>query len=219
MKKLLWSTVASIAVLSSASAFAAPNQNKMGANITPTVETITARVEQRLVGNPNLKLDSVTEADGKFTVRIVTQDGSLVEEKIIDPTQRGQGRGMMNSDTPLTVERTKEILEGKLAMRGNPNLKLGEITEVDGKIKATIVTQDGSLVNEFDIDPAQPFDAFHQMMGMNNGGMKGQMMGRGKGDNGHGYHHGKNRGQGGKMGMKGQGMMQQGQPQNQAPKQ
>ena len=225
MKKLLWSTVASIAVLSSASAFAAPNQgNKMGANFTPTVETITARAEQRIAGNPNLKIDSVTEADGKFTIRIVTKDGSLVDEKVIDPTQRGQGHGMMMmSDTPLTVERTKEILEGKLAMRGNPNIKLGEVTEVDGKIKATIVTQDGSLVNEFDIDPAQPFDAFHQMMGMGmgNNDMKGQMMGRGqsgKGGKGQGFHQGKGRGQGGKMGMnKGQGMMPQGQGQGMGP--
>lgn len=246
MKKLLCSTIASIVVFSSAAALAAPNQNnmapnKMDGNFTPTVETITARAEQRLAGNPNLKLDSVTEADGKFTVRIVTKDGSLVEEKIIDPAQRGQGHGMMNNDAPLTVERTKEILEGKLAMRGNPNIKLGEVTEADGKIKATIVTQDGSLVHELDIDPTQPFMAFHGLMSMDEGGMKAhgmmgegdrgdKMMGRGDKGQGHGFHHSKERG--GKMGMNqgqgmdnmpcqnpGQTMMDKGMQQGQAPKQ
>ncbi len=66
------------------------------------------------------------------------------------------GRFMQNGtyDLQLTPERYKQILEGKMAWRGNPNIKVGEVTsDKDGNIIATIVTKDNSLVDTFKVDP------------------------------------------------------------------
>jgi len=79
---------------------------------------------------------------------------------------RGMGFGMMdgprmgrfmqdgNYDLKLTPERVKEIMEGRLAWRGNENLKIGDVTtDQDGNIIAKLVTKDNSLVETFKIDP------------------------------------------------------------------
>lgn len=56
---------------------------------------------------------------------------------------------------PLTVERVQAIMAGRLAWQGNPNLKVGSVAQNDaGQIIASIVTQDDSLVKQFQIDPA-----------------------------------------------------------------
>ncbi|SCA56945.1 exported hypothetical protein [Candidatus Terasakiella magnetica] len=61
-------------------------------------------------------------------------------------------------DLKLTPERVKEIMEGKLAWRGNDNLKVGEVTlDKDGKIIAQLVTKDNSLVETFVVDPKTGF--------------------------------------------------------------
>lgn len=78
----------------------------------------------------------------------------------------GMGFGMMNGprmgrfmqtgdyDLQLTPERVKEIMEGRLAWRGNDNLKVGDVTtDQDGNIIAKLVTKDNSLVETFKIDP------------------------------------------------------------------
>ncbi len=161
MKKLLLTSLVSTAILATTFT-ASANSHRMGNNFEYNVENITQMFERRLEmrGNKNIKLDSVTEKDGKFVVRITTADGELVEEKIIDPasSKRGMKGGMMDRE-PLTLEQAQKIIEGRLAMRGNPNVKLGEIKEVDGKFVATITTQKGSLVEEITIDPQNPHGA------------------------------------------------------------
>ncbi|MFV0431323.1 MAG: hypothetical protein ACK5MJ_04000 [Alphaproteobacteria bacterium] len=217
MKKLLLATTATTFAFSAAASFAQdmqPEPKKI------TVESITQRVEQRLVRNPNLKLDSVTEKDGKFTVRITTKDGSLVEEKIIDPANKKDRGGFKMMKTPLTTERVKEMLEGHLAAKGNPNLKVGDVTEEGGNIRATIVTQDGSLVKEGVINAEKPMAGFAELMDMGMRGkghhgkmmdgkmMDGKMMGRRGGSDGQAHHGGKDGPMGGKMGGKMMGQMQ-----------
>jgi len=68
----------------------------------------------------------------------------------------GLGPGWIYGRPPLPepdVDSVREILEEDLAWHGNPRLKLGEVTEQDDDtIVAEIVTQDGSLVQRFEID-------------------------------------------------------------------
>jgi hypothetical protein len=70
----------------------------------------------------------------------------------------GQGRMMgQGAYAPLaedlSVDGVRHIMEHRVAMRQNPNLKVGEITEVDDDtITADVVTQEGSLVRRFMID-------------------------------------------------------------------
>lgn len=57
-------------------------------------------------------------------------------------------------DLQLTTERVKDIMEGRLAWRGNDNLKVGDVsTDKEGNIIAQIITKDNSLVETFKIDP------------------------------------------------------------------
>lgn len=78
----------------------------------------------------------------------------------------GQGRGQMMGPhgmmgqgglaplaEDLSVDGVRHIMEHRLAMRQNPNLKLGEIVEKDDDtITAEVVTQEGSLVRRFIVD-------------------------------------------------------------------
>ena len=70
----------------------------------------------------------------------------------------GQGRGgMMGMAAPLaedlSIDGVRHIMEHRVAMMQNPNLKVGEIVEQDDDtITADVVTQDGSLVRRFMID-------------------------------------------------------------------
>lgn len=76
---------------------------------------------------------------------------------------RGGGMGMMGGkrfmqgkdiNLQLTTERVKDIMEGRLAWRGNDNIKVGDVTtDKDGQIIAQLVTKDNSLIETFMVDP------------------------------------------------------------------
>jgi len=58
----------------------------------------------------------------------------------------------------LSVSDVKTNLERWLALRGNPNLKVGKVKEMDkNTISAEIVTKDNSLVRRYEIDRATGF--------------------------------------------------------------
>jgi len=62
-------------------------------------------------------------------------------------------RRFFRDDLNLTVEDVKDILEGRLAWQGNKNLKVGKVKAKDDKVVlAQIVTKDGSLVQQLEID-------------------------------------------------------------------
>lgn len=68
----------------------------------------------------------------------------------------GMSPGMMYG-TPqspggqISVEDVRDVLEQMVG--SNPNLKVGNVAEQDGEITAEVVTQDGSLVNRFRVNP------------------------------------------------------------------
>ena len=56
---------------------------------------------------------------------------------------------------PLSVEDVTKIFEGRMVMKRNPNVKLGQVVDQDkDTIRVDIVTKDGSLVRQIDIDKA-----------------------------------------------------------------
>ena len=66
----------------------------------------------------------------------------------------GMGQGMMQPLTDdLSAAQVRHIMEHRLAWQGNPNVKVGNVEEKDDDtIVAEIVTQDGSLVQKFEVD-------------------------------------------------------------------
>lgn len=52
----------------------------------------------------------------------------------------------------LTRDDAEHIVEDYLAHRGNPNLKMGKMTETEQEFEIEIVTQDNSLVERLIID-------------------------------------------------------------------
>jgi len=66
----------------------------------------------------------------------------------------GGGMGwMMRGDLNLTAEKVKDIFEGRIAMHGNDNVKVGEVKAADdGNFTVTIVTKDGSLVQTMTVN-------------------------------------------------------------------
>jgi len=53
---------------------------------------------------------------------------------------------------PLTKEGATRMLQNYVARTGNPNLKLGEITESDTTFEGKVVTKDGSFVEKLLVD-------------------------------------------------------------------
>lgn len=66
----------------------------------------------------------------------------------------GMGRGMMQPlPDDLSAAQVRHMLGHRLAWQGNPNVKVGNVEEKDdGTIVAEVVTQDGSLVQKFEVD-------------------------------------------------------------------
>lgn len=58
-----------------------------------------------------------------------------------------RGRGM-KSASPMTMDDARAMVEGRLAYAGNPNLKLGGVTDQGATFEAEILTHDGSLVDK-----------------------------------------------------------------------
>lgn len=55
-------------------------------------------------------------------------------------------------DKKLTTDQVRDIVEGRLAMRGNPNLKVGKVTaKEDGVVTVDITTKTGALVDTQEI--------------------------------------------------------------------
>ena len=72
------------------------------------------------------------------------------------------GKQMMARE--FTADQIETLSKAKLIMRGNPNLKLGEVTSTDSGYKVTIVTQDNSLVEERKLARnGMPVEKFEQM--------------------------------------------------------
>lgn len=80
-----------------------------------------------------------------------------------DRGERGPGCGhppkMMNKgphkqrDLDLTAKQVRTLVEARLIMRGNDRLKVGEVVpKDDNTYRVQIVTVDGSLVRDFDVD-------------------------------------------------------------------
>ncbi|MHA1530184.1 MAG: hypothetical protein ACTSVG_14280 [Alphaproteobacteria bacterium] len=64
----------------------------------------------------------------------------------------GQG-GIAPLAEDLSVDQVRHMMEHRVAMMQNPNLKLGEVADADDDtITADVVTQDGSLVRRFMVD-------------------------------------------------------------------
>jgi hypothetical protein len=69
-----------------------------------------------------------------------------------DGGMMGQGAVAPLADD-LSVDQVRHMMEHRVAMMQNPNLKIGEVVGVDDDtITADIVTQDDSLVRRFMID-------------------------------------------------------------------
>ena len=65
------------------------------------------------------------------------------------------GRGAAATDRNLTADQVRTLAEAHLIMRGNQNLKVGEVSETeDGTYLVEIVTQEDSLVQRVEISKA-----------------------------------------------------------------
>jgi hypothetical protein len=81
-----------------------------------------------------------------------------------DRSERGAGCGhpqrmmmdksqRMQRDLDLSADQVRTLVEARLIIRGNDRLKVGEVTpKDDNTYQVKIVTVDGSLVREFDVD-------------------------------------------------------------------
>jgi zinc resistance-associated protein len=68
------------------------------------------------------------------------------------PGERESSRGPGRMQTPLKEDDARSVVERYLTSTGNPNLKLGKITEREDVFEAQIVTKDNSLVDKLLID-------------------------------------------------------------------
>lgn len=57
-----------------------------------------------------------------------------------------------NLSGPLTLEQAEKLLENYVLRSGNPNLKPGQTVDMGDVFKSTVVTKDGSLVEEIEIN-------------------------------------------------------------------
>ncbi len=64
----------------------------------------------------------------------------------------GGQHGMNKAGQQISEQQAKMMVEHYLQMKGNPNLKLGKLTDQKDYFVAEITTKDGSLVEKFQID-------------------------------------------------------------------
>ncbi len=86
------------------------------------------------------------------------QDSELMRERMVERMMERHG----NVDKDLSVDQVRDIVEGRLAMMGNTNLKVGGVNETgDDTVAVDIVTQDDSLVQTVEISTrtGRPADA------------------------------------------------------------
>lgn len=107
------------------------------------------------------------------------QDRSERRERYMERMEEMRG----SVDKDLSVEQVRDIVEGRLAMMGNTNLKVGGITEAgDDTVAVDIVTQDDSLVQTMEISTrtGRPSDAERRFSRMKRGefGKRGERGGR-----------------------------------------
>lgn len=149
---------------------------------TVTVAEVKEFIESRhsARGFANFKVGEVTEADeNTITAKIVDTNGNVIRTltfpRKVDPSiANAPGRGAyspgmiapnadpgfrmgvgygLQADGEITVDEIKGLLERRITMWNNPNLKVGAVTEKDeNTITAEIVTKDGSLVQSMEFD-------------------------------------------------------------------
>jgi len=64
---------------------------------------------------------------------------------------KGFHRGAEMMEREFTAEQIRTLVEARLLMKGNENLQIGQIIPTDTGYTITIVTQDGSLVEEKEV--------------------------------------------------------------------
>lgn len=67
-------------------------------------------------------------------------------ERIKDRCEKMEER-LASMDKKLTADQVRDIIAGRLAESGNPNIKVGKTALKDGVVTVEIVTKDGSLIN------------------------------------------------------------------------
>lgn len=60
--------------------------------------------------------------------------------------------GWRGSDVPVDKDQAKLLAERYIASTGNPNIRLGKITDRDTYFEAEVVTKEGSLVDKLMVD-------------------------------------------------------------------
>ena len=79
---------------------------------------------------------------------VYAQEHEPMRERMIE--RMADRHSQMDKD--LSLDQVRDIVEGRLAMMGNTNLKVGDVTETgDDTVAVDIVTQDDSLVQSVEI--------------------------------------------------------------------
>ena len=104
------------------------------------------------------------------------QDREHIRERMVERMMERHS----SVDKDLSLDQVRDMVEGRLAMMGNTNLKVGDVTETgDDTVAVDIVTQDDSLVQSVEIStrtgrPAVAERRFERMRR----GKRGRFMGR-----------------------------------------
>lgn len=65
----------------------------------------------------------------------------------------------------FSADQVHTLVEARLIMKGNPNLKVGKVSAIRDGFKVTIVTQDDSLVEEYELAKnAMPREKYERML-------------------------------------------------------
>jgi hypothetical protein len=64
----------------------------------------------------------------------------------------GPGPGYLSSAEPLKRDQAKKLLEHCIVASGNPDIRLGKISDMGEHFEAAIIAKDGSLVGRLSVD-------------------------------------------------------------------